>query len=256
MMDFRERGRKLLKRITHASPMVVVLVLATSIIAIGVTARFVAAGGFQRERGYPQFIIDRKENKGRAKKGEAVTLQSDQPIFDGEVYRTSLRVQESLDLTIGAVLYVASGLTDKGEAPQQFVERLPKSADALVKEMASKGLLPPGVTASNDNLSSEMSTLAVRYRLDPFGIEIVSLPRVEGDGPALLFRLSDDVQLDQLRYFESMQLKGVTVPGPFTPDSKIINQGWMPREFKGQMVSSTDYRSAREVITKELAARR
>lgn len=257
-MDFSERLRRFIKRATHASPMAVVLSIAGCILAVGLVGRFIAGGGFHRERGYPQFIIDRKENKGPAKKGAVAVVSSEQPLFDGEMYRTSLRVQESLDLAICGVLYVGSGLNQDGQevTPEAFVGRLPKTAGALISEIQSKGLLPPGVTASNEKLTSEMSTLAVRYRVDPFGIEVVSVPRIEGTGPALIVRLSDSAETEQLQYYESMQLKGVTILEPFAPASKIIGQGWMPREFKGQMVSSTDYTSARELMKRELAGAR
>lgn len=144
-------------------------------------------------------------------------------VFDGEVYRTEGRLREASAVAIAASL---SGVA-------RSVERRPlRSVDDLLDEIVRRGLLPPGVEFVRERklLVSERSTIHVRFRPEPFGIEIVSLGRERADGPGLLLRVPDEgasaPQNARQRYFYSFRLENVTVPEAFAGASAVQAAGW------------------------------
>lgn len=250
-----EKCKAFMKRIAEASPGTVVLLVAGLVLLVGLGSKLMSSGAWSA-RAYPQVVYEQKALREKRKGEQNASVPADKPLFDGELYRTSLRLQEASDLAIGSVLFAATQ-KNSGDASNlsSFVETLPKSVDELLKGLASNHMLPPGVTLSGDLvLSSDKSILALRYRPEPFGIEIVSMPREEGKGPGLIVRVTDDSS-EKVKYYESMTLTGIQVPEAFQPESKIISGGWMPKLLNGQMVSETELRQAREWLAKEAEAR-
>jgi hypothetical protein len=143
-------------------------------------------------------------------------------IFDGEVYRTEGRLREASAVLIAATL---SGIA-------RSTERRPvRTVDELLEEVAARGLLPPGVELVRERrlLVSEHSTIHVRFRPDPVGVEVVSLGRERADGPGLLLRVPDEntaSQAGRQRYFYSFRLENITVPEAFANASAVQAAGW------------------------------
>lgn len=144
-------------------------------------------------------------------------------IFDGEVYRTEGRLREVAVLAIAAYAAVLNGVAAR-RAPQS-VEQLLANVDRGWMKSVGLEPLPDG-----SGFISAHNTLYVRYRPPQLDVEILALPRVRGDGPALLMRLPETDSFDlppgRLRYFESMRLEGVRVPQPFALSPEVQAAGW------------------------------
>lgn len=143
-------------------------------------------------------------------------------IFDGEVYRTEGRLREASAVVIAATLSNVARSTER---------RPVRSVDELLEDIAARGLLPPGVELVRERhlLVSEHSTIHVRFRPDPIGIEIVSLGRERADGPGLLIRVPDENTASQnarQRYFYSFRLENITVPEAFANPAAVEAAGW------------------------------
>ena len=77
------------------------------------------------------------------------------------------------------------------------------------------------------------ATVHLRYLPQALSIELVSVPGERNDGPAMLIRIPDSENTGVgIRYFESMQVDGITYPAPFAPIAQIIASGWQPKPFK------------------------
>lgn len=65
------------------------------------------------------------------------------------------------------------------------------------------------------------------------GVELISMPAVRADGPAILIRIPDDENTSVVpRYFESMNVNGIVYPSPFAPMADVITVGWQQRLFR------------------------
>ena len=157
-------------------------------------------------------------------------------VFDGEVYRTEGRLREASAVAIAASL---SGVA-------RGVERRPVlSVDELLDEIVRRGLLPPGVELVRERnlLVSERSTIHLRFRPEPFGVEVISLGRERADGPGLLLRVPDDdtsPQNTRQRYFYSFRLENVTVPEAFAGASAVQAAGWQIDYLNAQFPEGAD----------------
>jgi len=153
------------------------------------------------------------------------------PVFEGEVYRTEGRLREASAVAIAATL---SGVA-------RAVERRPvRSVDELLAEIISRRLLPPGVEFVPDRkmFISERSTLYVRLRPEPFGVEVLSLGRERLDGAGLLVRVPDETSNQterRQRYFYSFRLENINVPEAFAPASSVLAAGWQTDYFDAQL---------------------
>lgn len=166
------------------------------------------------------------ERDVQARAGHAAPRASDSSsqaaVFDGEVYRTEGRLREASAVVIAASLSgVARGTTG----------RPARTVDELLEEIAARGLLPPGVELVRERhlLVSEHSTIHVRFRPEPFGVEVVSLGRERADGPGLLLRVPDENSASQAgrqRYFYTFRLENITVPEAFADASAVEAAGW------------------------------
>ena len=177
-----------------------------------------------------RFISDRLDprisfEQGRARRksdGEAQTPKATTTtIFDGEVYRTEVRLREASAVAIASTLSGVASLTEHHPV---------RNVNDLLQDIARRGLLPPGVELAPDRnlLVSEHSMIHMRLRTEPFGVEILSFGRERLDGAALLLRVPDEKQNknEPARYFYSLRLEGVTVPDPFATSSAVLACGW------------------------------
>jgi hypothetical protein len=143
-------------------------------------------------------------------------------VFDGEVYRTEGRLREASAVVVAATLSGIGRITERSPV---------RTVDELLEEIVKRGLLPPGVEfiAERNLLVSEHSTIHVRFRPDPFGVEVVSLGRERADGPGLLLRVPDENAASKSarqRYFYSFRLENISVPEAFANASAVEAAGW------------------------------
>lgn len=169
---------------------------------------------------------------GRARRRATAGEAQDAPVFDGEVYRTEGRLREASAVAIAATL---SGVARSAEG------RPARSVDELLAEIINRRLLPPGVEFVPERklFVSEHSTIYLRFRPEPFGVEVLSLGRERMDGAGLLVRVPDDAggqqQSARQRYFYSFRLENITVPEAFAPVSSVQAAGWQPDYFDAQL---------------------
>lgn len=172
----------------------------------------------------------RASGRGAPRRAGEPTAQG--AVFDGEVYRTEGRLREASAVAIAASL---SGVA------RWSVERRPvHTVDELLDEIVRRGLLPPGVELVRERniLVSERSTIHVRFRPEPFGVEIVSLGRERADGPGLLLRVPDEnvtPQQRRQRYFYSFRLENLSVPEAFAGASAVQAAGWQSDYITAQL---------------------
>jgi hypothetical protein len=140
-----------------------------------------------------------------------------QALPDGEVERTALRVREVSAVVMGLTLC----------AVQEGLERHPVSkVEPLLERFVSRGLLPPGIERASASgvLVSSFALLYVRYRPDPLGVEIVSLPRGQSDGATIIARIiTGESEASELLMARSGK---VVLPSPFTPTAEITARNW------------------------------
>ena len=177
-----------------------------------------------------RFFSDRPNSRisfepGRRRGVQEGETQNKQPtspvIFDGEVYRTEVRLREASAVAIAASL---AGVASASEG------RPVRNVADLLKGIKARGLLPPRVEFIPDRnlLVSEHSTIHVRLRLQPFSVEVLSLGRERLDGAALIVRVADEQQNPKqpTRYFYSLRLEDIKVPEPFVNASMVLACGW------------------------------
>lgn len=144
---------------------------------------------------------------------------------DSEVPRTAERLRDLTAVTIAASASLIEGAMGR---------RLPRDADAILRAIAARQLIPAEWLSSEPGvLQTPRGTIHLRYLPRELGLEIVSVPNERGDGPAMLIRIPDSENPGVgIRYFESMQLDGISYPPPFAPIAAIIASGWQPKPFK------------------------
>jgi hypothetical protein len=118
--------------------------------------------------------------------------------------------------------------------------RTPHDAGEIVAGIAKRQLIPlEWLTTQSGVLQTTHGTLHLRYSPNDLRVEVVSAPSDRSDGPAMLIRIPDNENTTVgSRYFESMQLDGITYPVPFAPISEIIRTGWRERVFKQAQLAS------------------
>jgi hypothetical protein len=144
---------------------------------------------------------------------------------DSEVPRTAERLCDVTAVAIAASTNVVE---------YAIHNRLPVSADAILKDIAQRGLIPAQwLTNQPGVLQMPHATVHLRYSPRDLNVEVISVPSERNDGPAILLRIPDAENTSVgIRYFESMQLDGITYPAPFSPIAQIIASGWQPKPFK------------------------
>lgn len=204
-----------------------VATLVVLVLVFGGDIRRALVGGYN-----PRIAFARGEGADRrASRRASASSAQDAPVFDGEVYRTEGRLREATAIAIAASL---SGVGSS-------VERRPiHDVDGLIAEIINRRLLPPGVefVAERNLFVSAHSTIYLRLRPEPFGVEVLSLGRERLDGAGLLVRVPDDVGDEpqrRRRYFYSFRLENINVPEAFAPASSVQAAGWQVDHFDAQL---------------------
>jgi hypothetical protein len=105
--------------------------------------------------------------------------------IEGEVAHTAERIGEATALALSVCLYATS---------EQIKGRVPRGAPELLAGIATRNLLPPGLSfTKGGGLVSPYSTLSIRYRPAPLGIEVISIGHKMEDGSALMVRIPDEL---------------------------------------------------------------
>ncbi len=208
----------------HVSPMFVTGAVATFVLLV------LLGGGYLKrafvERLNPRITVEERSGTGRSGKGRGERdARTSNVIFDGEVYRTEMRLREASALLIATSLY---GIRTIAE------HRPVTSVNELINGVAGNNLTPPGlaVVPNEAAFTSAHANLYVRFRPQPFGIEILSIPHERTDGASLLVRVpdTDDAQTSnterQPRFFQAMRLGDARVPPPFALATEIQAYGW------------------------------
>lgn len=154
-------------------------------------------------------------------------------VMEGEVAHTADRIGEAEALALAASLYAAT---------EQIKGRTPKTANDLIAGVASRNLLPPGLspTRAEGALSSSGGTLYLRYRPRPLAVEVVAIARELRDGPAILVRIPDENARDGgASLFLATRLSDVSVPQAFAPGAEVIAAGWSPEPLRAINNSSS-----------------
>lgn len=188
---------------------VVVVAIAASIVGAKLVARMVT--------GSPEIVV---EEGGRLHyAGAAATaLRASTGFPETRAERFSIRVAEAELLALGLSL-VATSTVLKHHASA-------RDAAALASGLAH---LPPGiepVAGADGAYRSATSDLAVRYRPDPIGVEILSVARdPERDGEPLLARIDGDAA-------ETYVASGSEIcePRPLCLSAELKSDGWMPMD--------------------------
>lgn len=161
--------------------------------------------------------------------------------FESPVARMAGRMREASGLALVA------GLARVNEAISN--RPAPANVDALIDLVVVQQLLPPGVTIpdplnrKSGVLIGQHATLYLRYRVEPFGVEVVSIGNTKEDGPAILIRLPDDASSQQtantsksenpgVALFISEHLDAVTIPQPFSSPATMLSAGWQADKFR------------------------
>jgi hypothetical protein len=158
---------------------------------------------------------------------------------EGEVSRTEERIREATALATAAGLFAAKESLD---------QRTPANVTALLSGVNAAGLLPPGMQLldSSGGVSSSRGQLFVRYRLEPLGIEVVSVGKERRDGPALLVRVPDNgysgMSEEGAGLYLATRLDEITVPAPFAPEAEVIALGFAPEPLRAVKLPNPDGR--------------
>jgi hypothetical protein len=164
---------------------------------------------------------------------------------DGEVYRTADRLREASAVAVAAALYAAN---------EQASRRPVRSVNSIVAGIRSAGLLPPGVSAEPPAmlLLSQLASLQLRYRPDPLGVEVLSLPRSRKDGPALMVRIPGvEPDGDRGSVFIADRLGDIALPAAFASIADCVRAGWVDQSF-----DQTDTTQEQQQLRAWLSSRR
>jgi hypothetical protein len=157
---------------------------------------------------------------------------------DGEVYRTADRLREASALALAAALYAANE-----QANRHFI---PNAAE-LIAGIRSAGLVPPDMRFdARAMLLSDRSKLLLRFRPDPFAIEVLSFPHSREDGPALMIRLpgiADDGEHGSV--FIADRLGEIDPPAPFGALTDCVRGGWIDQSFDQAEIPTAEQQQLR-----------
>jgi hypothetical protein len=225
------------KQFAKIHPSVGVLLVALAGVALCVGAHLMSveqvAADVDLSDTYIQHRVSRQQHD------EAKILTAD---FEGPVARMAGRMREASGLAL------VLGLARVNEAIQK--RPAPADVDALVALVVGQRLLPLGVTIPDPLnrragvLLGPHATLYVRYRVAPFGIEVVSIGNTKDDGAAILIRLPNDEETAHAQMpkpgnkenpgaalYVSDHLDAVTIPAAFSSPASMLLAGWQPDEF-------------------------
>ncbi len=200
-------------------------VLLMVALMLGVSA-FFRVVEWRRMNAQTQIQINDSENLIEGEKTKNKITRPPADIFRGEVFDTSVRLRET-----GAFGFaVCLSILDEARSKRQ----IPGSISGLINAVASRDLMPPGLTIENGEINSPTSKIFIRYEPEPMQLEFVSISKEARFGPALMMRfplVSADGK--NIAYFQSSQVSGVNLPPPFAPAHEVIRSGWTMEAWRG-----------------------
>lgn len=217
------------------------IIAAAVLISTVIVARYLASRNVASVD--PNVSIERAQGEGSS---NLKTSNNSIDLPDGEVYRTADRLREASALALASALYAANG-----QASRQFIP----DADALITGIRSAGLLPPGMTTDAPAmLLSNRSKLLLRFRPDPFAIEVLSFPRSREDGPSLMIRIpAEGNDAEHGSVFIADRLGGIDPPAPFASLTECVRAGWIDQSFSSVEMSEGQRQQLRQWLTTRLA---
>lgn len=233
----RTKTTRSIGRAVLSSPLLVAVVAAVLVVFVLSFAGYVRRGGF-----WSPEVEARVLSRGKALDSSRQSSNGQRVFaFQGEVYSDAERLREAAALGVASMLL----------ATQRNLDHAPiSSVEALLRAMASDGLLPPDMVLDQSgwSVTSKYAVYYVRYRSDPLGVEIVSIGKGSQSGPPLLVRLPDDgFSQNALTYYVAPKTGGgVTVPVAFAAPAQIITAGWRPVTFKVTEVSPDEAEKGRQ----------
>ena len=174
-------------------------------------------------------------------------------IFKGEVYDTSIRLRETGALGMAISLAVFAVNTEQSNVPPTL--------DGIWNLISERKLMPPGMQFENGELLSPSSKILVRFQSQPLKFEILSRPKQDSTGPAILLRFPL-ISLDRrtITYFQSASTSRFDIPAPFAPLEKIVSAGWTLEQWRGELLpkseNSTQILEEEKRLLKELSVNR
>lgn len=200
-------------------------VLLMVALGLGVSA-FFRVLEWRKMNAQTQIQINDSENLADGEKAKNKNVRQSANIFSGEVFDTSRRLRETGALGFAVCL----SILDEARRARQ----IPGSIDALVGAVASRDLMPPGLTIENGEIRSETSVIYIRYQPQPMQIEFVSVPIEARFGPALMMRFPlTAADGKNIAYFQSLSVSNLNLPAPFAPAAEVIRSGWTLEAWRG-----------------------
>ncbi len=188
-------------------------------------------------------LLEREPDAGGGDE-KAVPNVFSEKLGTGEAYVNANRVSELSDLVLRLGLY---------RWKSEIVRHVPLTIEGLFAGLRAENRLPAGMelAAEQGKLNTAYSTFFVRYRAIPFAVEVVSVPRSERKGSAMLLRLPADpnepmpvevaaqVELRRLiegvstdpqtyyAFYSSEQTTSAQLPPvAFAPPADMVKYGW------------------------------
>jgi len=209
------------------TPLFNVLLMVSLMLAVSAFFKFLE---WRRLSAHTQIqFADSVDSPGEKDAGKPTALNQAE-IFGGEVFDTSIRLRET-----GAFGFaVCLSLVDEAHQKRE----IPGSINGLLNTVITRGLLPPGLTVKNGEISSQTSKIYVRYKLEPMQLEFVSLPADARFGPALMLRFPlSSADGKNIAYFQSSSVSNINLLPPFAPAHEVIKSGWTLESWRGMEIT-------------------
>lgn len=150
-------------------------------------------------------------------------------IFAGELYATTERLRECGAVGMAMSLGVFAAARERGTFPEDLAP--------VWRHIGMSKLLPPGVAVESGELASAKSRFHVRYRSEPFAIEVVGEPLAARGEPAIIVRLPiPSADGRTIAYFQSSSAGSASIPPPFESPARLVASGWSLRQWRGEIL--------------------
>lgn len=189
--------------------------------AVGIYITVRLSTSSDTRHGQLRFVENSNAEISSAEAGSQVSYRDP---LSGTAYETALRLREIGALGLALSLTVFSKHASTGNAPATHQE--------VIRELAARKLIPPGIEVENGSLRSHLSELRFSYRSQPLSFELLALPKDDAAGSALLLRFPlPACESNSVMYFESAT--SAQIPAPFSANEQIIAAGWRIRHWRG-----------------------
>ncbi len=146
--------------------------------------------------------------------------------FSGKAIEAGERLREAGALGVAVSLSAFATFSATGNPPA--------TTESVLRDLVNRRLLPPGIGIDGLSLQSELSLISLRYRREPFSFEIVSLPKDESKGPALLLKFPlPPGETNSVMYFQSSNISPERTPATFSTTEQLAAAGWNIRHWRG-----------------------